>query len=444
MPAALARLSCDGVQGTAAPAAQKKDLNIQYVFSAFKYYYLGLALLCLDRALANWGPGRGSHLNTKPHPPPVTLVQALARRCSGEAGGPAPCALRIPVAHYTDQRRFEAERDRLFLQLPLVIGHESQIPAEGDALVYDWLGLPLITVRDKSGRIGTFVNVCRHRGMRLVQDEGQTCLRSLVCPYHQWTYGLDGALRHVPRSESFSDVDTATSGLAALPTEVRNGLIWIQADRSSPMELDRHLAGLGQDFDEFGLAGYHFFRQNVRTIRCNWKLVQDAFLDGYHVTRLHRNTVGAFFPDALAESDQLGNHIRSAVARNEIADAVGRPARELDLRHHATFSYTIFPGSVLIFHPDYTSIISLFPLGPDQTIFAHSMLTPNPPGSAKERDHFDRSYQLIDQGVFQAEDIAVSEGAQRGMRSGANEDLLFGGLEKSAVDFHQAIARALD
>ena len=68
---------------------------------------------------------------------------------------------------------------------------------------------------------------------------------------------------------------------------------------------------------------YHFCEQNIRTIDCNWKLVQDAFLDGYHVTRLHKNTVGSFFPDAVAESDQIGDHIRSAVARNEIEEAVG-------------------------------------------------------------------------------------------------------------------------
>ena len=382
-------------------------------------------------------------MTTKPHPAPATLIQALAARHAGDGPHPEPCNRRIPVAHYTEQRRFEAERDRLFLRRPLIIGHESQIPAAGDSIVFDWLGLPLLTMRDKTGGIGTFMNVCRHRGMRLVQDEGQTSLRSLVCPYHQWTYGLDGALRNIPRDECFSDVNPADRGLVRLPTEVRNGLIWVRAQPGQAMELDQHLAGLGADLNEFGLADSHFFRQNVRTVNCNWKLIQDAFLDGYHVIRLHKNTVGPFFPDALSTSDQLGDHIRSAVARNEITEAVGLPASELDLRHHATFAYTVFPSAILIFHPDYTSIISLFPLSPDQTIFAHSMLTANPPGSEKERDHFERSFELIDQGVFQAEDIFVSEGAQRGMRSGANSELLFGGLEESAVQFHQIIEREL-
>jgi phenylpropionate dioxygenase-like ring-hydroxylating dioxygenase large terminal subunit len=375
------------------------------------------------------------------HPAPVTLVQKLAQRHAGLADGPAPCSKRVPVSAYLDGERCERERERLFLARPLIIAHESQIPETGDAIVHDWLGLPLITLRDKTGAIGTFMNVCRHRGMRLVQDQGQTCLRSLVCPYHQWTYGLDGALRNIPRDESFCDLDMAEHGLVALPTEVRNGLVWVQAQ--GEMALDEHLAGLGSDLEVFDMSGYHFCQQNVRSIDCNWKLVQDAFLDGYHVVRLHKNTVGPFFPDALAESDLIGDHTRSAVARNEIEDAIDLPEAALDLRHHCTFSYTVFPNAILIFHPDYTSIISLFPQGPDKTVFAHTMLTPQPPGSEEQRDHFRRSFELIDQGVFEAEDIFVSVGAQRGMGSGANDSLLFGGLEEAAVRFHDIIEREL-
>ena len=98
---------------------------------------------------------------------------------------------------------------------------------------------------------------------------------------------------------------------------------------------------------------------------------------------------------------------------------------------------------ILIFHPDYTSIISLFPKSAEQTVFAHTMLTPRPPASEEERDHFHRSFTLIDQGVFEAEDIFVSVGAQRGMHSGANKNLLFGALEESAIRFHQIIEREL-
>ena len=376
-----------------------------------------------------------------PHTEPVTLVQKLADRAAGLAPGPSPCSKRVPVSAYTDRERFERELQQLFLTRPLILGHETQIPEPGDALVRDWLGLPLIILRDKTGEIGTFLNVCRHRGMRLVQTQGATTLRSLVCPYHHWTYGLDGALRNIPRDESFAAIDISQLGLVALPTAVRHGLIWTQPEGA--MDLAAHLADLDSDLHTFNMADLHFCQQHVRTINCNWKLIQDAFLDGYHVTRLHKNTVGPFFPDAVAESDTLGDHIRSAVARNEIAEAAGLPQEELDLRHHATFSYTIFPNAVLIFHPEYTSIISLFPESPDRTVFAHTMLTSQPAASEAQRDHFKRSFELIDQGVFEAEDIFVSVGAHQGLYCGANSDLLFGSLEEAAIRFHEIIEREL-
>jgi phenylpropionate dioxygenase-like ring-hydroxylating dioxygenase large terminal subunit len=371
------------------------------------------------------------------------MVHKLIERAAGRAGGLAPCSRRIPVSHYCDPERFQREQERIFRSGPLLLGHESQLPAPGDAMVHDWLGLPLITLRDKSGAIGTFMNVCRHRGMRLVEERGQTRLRSLVCPYHQWTYGLDGQLRNVPRSESFTDLDPTAMGLVTLPTEVRHGLVWVQAGQDADMDLDHHLAGLGADLDFFNMGELHFCQQSVRTVAANWKLIHDAFLDGYHVVRLHKCSVGRFFPDALAESDTIGQHVRSAVARNEITDADGRAVESLDLRNTISYSYTVFPNTVLVLHPEYTSILGLFPQAVDRTILVHSMLSPSPPANDKERDHFRRSFELIDEGVFAAEDAWAAAGTQEGLLSGANDHLLFGGLEESAVWFHDFVERAI-
>ncbi len=374
---------------------------------------------------------------------PRVLVERLVERDASRRPDPEPCARRVPVAHYTDEFRFRREHETLILGIPQIVAHGSQIPEAGDGIAYDWLGLPLLTMRDKTGRVGTFMNVCRHRGMRLIKEEGRYHLRSLICPYHTWTYGLDGKLRNVPRPESFTDLDLSENGLIALPTEERHGLVWVQATPEKSMDLDAHLAGLGADLELFELSKAQFFTQSIKRIRCNWKLVQDAFLDGYHVVRLHKNTVGPFFPDALAETDTVGRHIRNAVARNEIREAAGLDKDALDLRHHATFSYTLFPTSVAIMHPDYNSIISLFPQGADETIFVHSMLVP--PGEITEelQAHYERSFRLIDRGVFEAEDIHVCVEAQRGFASGANDTLLFGGLESAAADFHGFVDDAL-
>jgi phenylpropionate dioxygenase-like ring-hydroxylating dioxygenase large terminal subunit len=375
--------------------------------------------------------------------PPEILFASLLERASGQIPAPTPANYRIPTNIYNDAERFERERQRLFRERPLPIAHVSQFPQPGAALVHDWLGLPLVTVRDKTGEIGTFMNVCRHRGMRLVQESGAADLRSFVCPYHQWTYGLDGKLRNVPLQESFADLDPGDHNLVRLPTEVRHGLVWLQATAGSEMNLEAHLAGLGTDLDTFGVGQARVFRQHNRTIACNWKLVQDAFLDGYHVVRLHKNSVGPFFPDCITMSDSLGNHIRSAVARNEIYDAIDLPSEQWDLRRHCTFSYTIFPNAVLIAHPDYTSLITLYPQSAGETLFCHTMLVPELPDTEKGRDHYHRSFELIDSGVFQAEDIFVCVGAQAGIESGANTEFLCGAHETSLQLFHERVDAAL-
>lgn len=374
---------------------------------------------------------------------PRILLERLLARQAGDREGPPPLEQRVPVSDYTSSERFEIERDSIFSRMPQLVAHGSQIANPGDVIAYDWLGLPLLTMRDQSGRVGTFMNVCRHRGMRLLKDEGSYQIKSLVCPYHSWAYGLDGRLRNVPRIESFETLDVADHGLIPLPTEERHGLVWVQATPKDSMDLDGHLAGLGADLEDFGFTEAHFFKQSIKAVSCNWKLIQDAFLDGYHVVRLHKNTLGRFFPDAMAESDHVGRHIRNAVARNEIREAIDLDRAELDLRRHATFSYTLFPNSVLIMHPDYNSIISLFPQSADETVFVHSMLLPAPVTDEAQREHFDRSFTLIDEGVFEAEDIHVCVQAQRGFASGANESLLFGGLESAAAEFHGFIADAL-
>lgn len=369
---------------------------------------------------------------------PRTLFARLLDRVREQAT-PAPQNYRVPVEVYTSEEHYRHERESLLLGMPVLLAHESQLPEPGDAIVHDWLGLPLVTVRDKSGEIGTFMNVCRHRGMRLVEDTGPVNLRSFVCRYHQWTYGLDGKLRNIPLEESFADIDPGDFNLVSLPTEVRHGLVWMQATPGADMDLDSFLSDIGADFEEFGIPGMHFFRQHERRIACNWKLVQDAFLDGYHVIRLHKNTVGSFFPDCIADSDMVGDHLRSVVARNEIQDALTLPESEWDLRRHCTFSYTIFPNSVVIMHPDYTSLLGLYPTAPDETIFVHTMLVPEPPATDKARDHYDRSFELIDSGVFQAEDIAVCIGAQAGMASGANDYFTCGAHENGVMKFHERL-----
>ena len=372
----------------------------------------------------------------------LDLYRQLVESAAG-AECDTPATHKIPVDLYTSQSHFDHEMETVFANRPLVIGHESQIAQPGDAIVHEWLGLPLVTVRDKSNQIHTFLNVCRHRNMRLVQASGPAQLKSFVCPYHQWTYGLDGQLRNIPLENSFVGIDKKDLGLVELPTEIRHGLIWVLAKVGGSMDVDKFTADLAPDFDAFGLADAHYFTQSVRQVKANWKLIQDAFLDGYHVIRLHKDTVGGFFLDCVSNSNFAGEHIRSVVGRKEVLNSKPVPDDEAYIRAHVTYSYTLFPNTVVVMHPDYTSVMNLYPVSPDETIFVHSMLVPEPVTSEKQRQHYERSFDLIDHGVFYSEDLFVCEGAQQGMRSGANTGLLCGQNEQSLVRFHETMFDAM-
>ncbi|MFK7731109.1 MAG: aromatic ring-hydroxylating dioxygenase subunit alpha [Pseudomonadales bacterium] len=376
--------------------------------------------------------------------PILDQLQRLLDLATGRAEGPAPCLHRIPVDLYASQEHFEREWETIFSRRPLVLCHSSQLPKAGSSLVHDEFGLPLITARDDTGVVRTFMNVCRHRNMRLVNATGFHELKSLVCPYHQWTYGIDGQLRNIPREADFCDINKADLGLVELPTEERDGLVWFKLAPRGRIDLDEYLSDIGPDLVAFGLADAVVYTEHTRELQCNWKLIHDAFLDGYHVIRLHKNTVGDFFPDCVSSSEQCGMHIRSAVARNEIFDADKQQRNEWDPRLLSTFAYTLFPNAIVIMHPDYTSLLRMVPMSADRTLFSHSMLLSEMPNSDKARAHFDKSFDLIDQGVFQAEDIFVCEGAQKGIRSGANQDLLLGANEIAVKQFHDLVEREVN
>ncbi|MGE0733295.1 MAG: aromatic ring-hydroxylating dioxygenase subunit alpha [Alphaproteobacteria bacterium] len=354
----------------------------------------------------------------------------------------------LPTSIYCDPARLEQERARIFRRRPLILAHASELGDKpGSTLVIDRIEVPLLLVRDRAGAVHGLLNVCRHRGTRLIAAAGPCHRVSFACPYHAWVYDLAGKLKHVPmQDEMFPSLKDLTAyDLARVPVAVRHGFIWAILDPAAEaIDLAAHLAGIGADLDAFGLPSHVVFKRTTALRRTNWKSVMDAFLESYHVTRLHRGTVGGFFLDGFVEFERAGDHMRAAVARTEIAEAKNLAPTAWDERRHATFSYTLFPNSVLVFHPDYVSHIGLFPTrDPDATLTVHTMLTPRPPASPKEDEHWQRSFALIDGGVFQGEDFFISEQAQIGLRSGANAEFRFGLWEHGVRLFHESVDRAL-
>lgn len=371
-------------------------------------------------------------------PPLRRLVADILDAGGADTGG---TIRHVPTAAYLDDRRFEAERTRLFRALPVPLAPSALIPEPGQVVTRDGYGVPLLLTRDRGGTAHVFLNVCRHRGTRLVES-GEPCRTgSLTCPYHAWTYNLDGSLRGLPRPDTFPGLDKGRYHLAALPCHEAGGLIWTALGGEAP-DFAAFLGDLPQDFDALGIGGMHLYRRRTHDVAGNWKLVMDAFLESYHVQRLHKETIAPFFADSVTAGDRAGPHFRSVVGRQEFVRAAGLD-RLADLRRVVTFSYSLFPGTVIIVSPDYVNILVLYPRATDHTRVEDFMLIPEPPADDKAEDHWARSFELLDGGVFAAEDFRAVRLGQEGLATGAVTELTLGTAEAAVAEFHAEVERHL-
>lgn len=346
----------------------------------------------------------------------------------------------VPAHVYTDPEYWAREKSAIYDRLPQILCPSALLPDAGMAVPHDATGRPLLTTRDAAGKAHVFLNVCRHRGTRLVEGSEIKCTKKLVCPYHAWTYAVDGRLLALPRPDTFPQLDKSEMGLVELPSRETGGVIWFCPKEETA---DFTLADkLGEDFDALGMGEHVLFRRKTHEVAGNWKLIMDAFLESYHVTRLHAQTIGPFFKDGVTSGDMIGYHARSAVGRLEEMEGVDLTDMA-QLRRVVTFAYQLMPGALVIPSPDYINLMVMMPQAQNRTLVEDFMLIPEHPSTDKARDHWERSWALLDGGVFASEDFRAAELGQQGLETGAVPELTLGTMEGGIRRYHETVEEAL-
>lgn len=364
---------------------------------------------------------------------------ALAEKVAGNQPLLGEGVVTLPAHLYTDTEHFATEQEKLFKRLPLAIAPSALLPEPGMAVPHDGFGTPLLVTRDKDGKAHVFHNVCRHRGTKLIEGTEVVKAPRMICPYHAWAYHPDGRLAAMPRADCFPGLDKGDYGLNELPSAEAGGMIWFSFNPDADFGFAREL---GEDFEAFNLEGLHLFRRRTHMVKANWKLVMDAFLESYHVLRLHSDTIGPFFKDGVTAGDMIGPHQRSCVGR--AADLDGVDLNDWpSLRRQCTFAYQALPNMVMVVSPDYVNVMTLMPQSVDSHLVEDFMLIPEAPANDKALDHWERSWTLLDEGVFASEDFRAAELGQVGLSSGTIKNITLGTLEQGIAKYHEAITEAM-
>ncbi|WP_068876450.1 MULTISPECIES: SRPBCC family protein [unclassified Phenylobacterium] len=345
-----------------------------------------------------------------------------------------------PASIFTDPRRYELEQAQVFRRLPVPVSLSARLPEPGSVLAHDGYGVPLVLTRDKDGVVRAFLNACQHKGSKVVETCEPHKAGRLVCPYHAWTYKLDGQLMGVPRQETFAGLDKSARPLAQLPCQESGGLIWVILDRHAPADFSSLSDQLAIDFTAMGIPEAHVYGHRRFDLKANWKLVLEPFLEGYHVQRLHAQSIGDMFADVPNVYDRFGRHTRQISGKmNFTPDLLAGEVKNIhDLVTHA---YLAFPSTVVVTSPYYISVMIIMPRATGRSVVDYYMLTRGPPDNPKAENLYARSYELILK-VFGTEDFRAAEISQDGLESGALDTVVYGGLEHAIPEFYETLEAA--
>lgn len=355
----------------------------------------------------------------------------------------------LPPWAYDSEELNELEKEVIFRRNWLFVGHANEVPEPGDYMTLNVADERALVVRGRDNKVRAFHNLCRHRGSRVVAESRGNCGRVITCPFHGWSYDLDGRFRGMPRSGTFSDLDKSTLGLRPLAYEIWHGLVFVRfkgsgasiAETLAPIEEDIAARRL-EDMQPLGERWRHDYE-------LDWKAALDVDNEGYHVPVAHPSL-----------EDLYGHTYRDEILPCGIPRTTGsfgdRPAKLWSVRNYLKvlpemgelpehqrrtwIYYGVFPNLVITLMPEMVDFYQFFPVNARR-----SYMTGGYFALPDERREI-RAARYLSQRINRTtteEDVELTKWVWEGMRSSAFEDVIFSDLEHAVRAYHDRLRQEL-
>ncbi len=363
-------------------------------------------------------------------------ISSMTQTLRKKAGMPNDHAMGLPGHYYTCPDYFEFETKTVLRNGWHCLGRADEIPNPGDYITLQLLNEPLLIVRGDDGAIRTFSNVCRHRGMRVADGQGNRKL--FVCPYHAWSYDRGGALVRAAHMEN-PNFDPKKCHLPEFACETWLGFLYVNLS-DDPQPLSQRLDGLADMLAPYETEKFRFLHAFDEEWACNWKCLVENFMEGYHLFAVHPETLQWYTPTELCTKGPAGDLFTSYHA-NYPQDIESRGTGAVGLKdneRHRSSLFSVFPAQVASQSATIIVSLNIQPLAADRIRVRWTMSTY---GDEVDQETVDQRVQLWNE--INREDREKLEVLQKtlGSTKAFAGPLAKDDLEGTIHDFHKFLAR---
>jgi choline monooxygenase len=328
-----------------------------------------------------------------------------------DPNAPLENAFTIPAPWYRDTRVADLERSRVFRGKWQVVGRADQVRENGQFFTADVAGEPVVVVRGDDAQLRAFYNVCRHHAAAVVPDTAG-CAKQFRCPYHGWTYGIDGALKGMVEFDGVCNFDRAANGLVPIRLDVWENFVFVNLDGRC-MPLQDFLGAVSELVAPLHLTKkLQYFDRRMYTLNCNWKVYVDNYLDGgYHVPHAHKGLSSVIEYTKYT----IENFERSCLQSSPLSSDANTEGGVAATRQGRAFYLWIYPNFMINAYEGVMDTNVVVPLGVDKcaVVFDYYFADISAAAEAHNRESIAVSEKVQD------EDMAICDAVQRGLHSHA-------------------------